>query len=235
MMLSFIKSQVKRAFQPSVSLACDNYALGLLRSFDFDYIPWTAAAMRPSAICALLNEILINRRKTVVEFGAGISTLYIAKMMQDIEGQLISFEHDRAWLGVVEEMLAKHKVADSVKVVHAPLGSCSCALDGREWYDDGVVKAALAGKVLDGIIVDGPPASDPALQLARYPAVPVVREFLGDSFFVFLHDIDRPGETCVFKKWENILEIKGDKQLIAGQYGVLRKGGGFATVLCQLD
>ncbi len=233
--MNCIKRQVKRAFRPSYSLACDNYALSLLRPFHFEYIPWTAAAMAPSAICALLNEILINRRKTVVEFGAGISTLYIAKMMQDIEGQLISFEHDRAWLSVVENMLAKHNVADSAKVIHAPLGSCSCALDGREWYNEDVVKAALAGKVLDGVIVDGPPASDPALELARYPAVPVIREFLGESFFVFLHDIDRPGETCVFKKWEDILELKGDKQLIAGQYGILRKGGGFATVLRQFD
>lgn len=191
--------------------------------------------MRPSAICALLNEIIINRRKTIVEFGAGMSTLYIARMMQDIQGTLISFEHDRAWLGVVEEMLAKHNVADSAKVIHAPLGSCSCALDGCEWYNHDVVKAALAGKVLDGVIVDGPPVSHPTLQLARYPAVPVVRNFLGDSFFVFLHDIDRPGETCIFKKWEEILQLKGNKQLIAGQYGVLRKGGGFATVLHQLE
>lgn len=231
MLLSFIQRQVKRAFQPSISLACDNYALGLLRSFEFDYLPWTAAAMRPSAICALLNEILINRRKAVVEFGAGISTLYIARMMQDIQGKLISFEHDRAWLGVVEEMLPKHNVADSVQVIHAPLGCCSCALDGCEWYNYDLVKGALAGKVLDGIIVDGPPAIDPHLQLARYPAVPVLRDFLGDSFFVFLDDIDRPGETCIFKKWEEILHLKGEKHLTAGRYGVLRRGGGFATVL----
>ncbi len=235
MLLTFIKRQVKRAFRPSYSLACDICALSLLRPFHFEYVPWTAAAMRPSAICALLNEIIINQRKTVVEFGSGISTLYIARAMQDIKGKLISFEHDRAWLGVVEDMLAKHNVADSVEVIHAPLRNCSCALDGCEWYNDDVVKAALAGEVLDGVIVDGPPASRRANQYARYPAVPVTREFLGDRFFVFLHDINRPGEKCIFEKWEETLQLNGKRHLIAGQYGVLQRGGGFATVLHEAD
>ena len=231
MLLNFIKRQVRRAFRPSMSLACDNLALSLLKAFQFEYLPWTISAMRPSAICALLNEILINRRKTIVEFGAGISTLYVGRTMQEIGGRLISFEHDRAWYELIKEMIAKNKVLHSVEVIHAPLDTCPCSLDGCKWYNVDVVKAALSGILLDGIIVDGPPASDPNCQLARYPAVPVLLERLADSFFIFLDDIERPGETHIFKQWEETLQLKGDKHVIAGRFGMLRKGGTFTTVL----
>ena len=234
-LLRFIKRQVKRAFQPSISLACDNYALSLLKSFHFGYLPWTSAAMRPSALCALLNEILINQRRMIVEFGAGISTLHVARLMQETQGTLVSFEHDRAWCEAVSSMIEQHNLTDSVKVIHAPLENCSCSLDGCKWYNSNVVRRELAGKVLDGVIVDGPPANGSGIHLARFPAVPVTSEYLGDTFFIFLDDIGRSGESQIFKEWEQLLQVTGSKEPNAGQFGIIRKGGGFAIKIWEPD
>jgi len=235
MLLDFVKRQVKKAFRPSLSLALDNYALLLLRPFPFEYIPWTAAALRPSALCALLNEIIIHRRRMVVEFGAGVSTLYLGYVLRAQGGRLISFEHDAEWHASVLEMVHRYDLSETVNVVLAPLDDCPHAIEGCQWYSMKKVSEALAGLVVDGVVVDGPPASAPQLGMARFPAVPAVAGQLANSFFVFLHDIHRPGESCVFERWESLLQEDGTRHMIGGRFGLIRKGGGFATELYALD
>lgn len=226
-MLPFLKRQLKKAFRPSYRIACDSYALTLLRPYQFQYLPWTSAAIRPSSLCALLNEILINRRTTLVEFGAGISTLYIAKAMKQHHGTLVSFEHDREWRDFIAAQLFEHGLSDCADIVYAPLRECDTAVDGCLWYDTTIVREMLEARVVDGVVVDGPPANSPGLQMARFPAVPIVREHLGESFFIYLDDISRVGESRVFEKWQELLQVTGSKEVIVGDFGMLRKGSRF--------
>jgi hypothetical protein len=234
-MLGFLKRQVRRALRRTNSLACDNIALQHLNSFDFGYIPWTAAAIQPASLCAILNEIIINRRQFIVEFGSGISTLYAAQLLQESGGRLISFEHDEEWMRLVERQLAKHQLMESATIVHAPLTRCEIALGDCKWYECDIVRESLLSVRVDGVLVDGPPASSRGLELSRYPAVPVVKEFLSDSFFVYLDDINRSGEREIFVQWQKLLGLQGHMELVAGNHGFIRKGGRFATGIADFS
>ena len=66
-----------------------------------------------------------------------------------------------------------------------------------QWYDDAVVAAgldaALQGDLIDLLLVDGPPAYAVGHGLARYPALPVLRDRLAPGATVVLDDVERPG------------------------------------------
>jgi hypothetical protein len=228
---SQIQNQLRKALRPTLSIACDNIALNLLKSFNVGYLPWTGAAIRPAALCGLLNEIIINQRQKLIEFGAGISTIYIAHALKNTGGHITSFEHDKQWYDLIAKHLVKHQLQQTVTLVHAPLTPCTYAIGTCKWYDCEVVQSHLKGLLIDGVIVDGPPASSRGLELARYPAVPALREFLAESFFIYLDDIDRQGECEIFEKWQALLSLEGKAELIAGNYGILRLGGQFATTI----
>lgn len=63
--------------------------------------------MRPSGLVAVLNEILINSRTSIVECGGGISTFYIAKLIQENGGHLYSIEHELSWAIFLEKQLKR--------------------------------------------------------------------------------------------------------------------------------
>ena len=51
----------------------DIFALQVLASLPGVYFPWTGWAMRPSDLVVTLNEILLNRRRCILELGSGAS------------------------------------------------------------------------------------------------------------------------------------------------------------------
>jgi hypothetical protein len=86
------------------------------------YLPWSRAALAPSAIATILNDIIINNRQVIVEFGGGISTIYIARLLaKHNSGKLITVEHDLDWLKILQDMLDAEKISERVSLVHAPL------------------------------------------------------------------------------------------------------------------
>jgi hypothetical protein len=44
----------------------DQLAIQVLAPLSSRYLPWSSAAMRPSGVVAVLNEIVLNRRQRVV-------------------------------------------------------------------------------------------------------------------------------------------------------------------------
>jgi len=45
--------------------------------------------MRPSAVVSLLNDVMnVNRRRSVVGCGAGVSTMYLARVLETVDGHL---------------------------------------------------------------------------------------------------------------------------------------------------
>jgi hypothetical protein len=230
---SLFSRHIRDAVRPATAMSCDNLALTLLQSFGIGYLPWTGASIRPAALCCVLNEIIVHQRKQLVEFGAGISTIYAARVLQDVGGRMTTFEHDERWRDVVERYLAKNRLQDVVNLVHAPLAPCANALGNCEWYDGEVVRANLKHAPLDGVIVDGPPAGTRGLELSRYPAVPAIQEFLADSFFIYLDDIGRRGEREVFDRWQRLLNLTGTVEPVFGNYGIMRRGSQFATAIKQ--
>ncbi|MGF1662045.1 MAG: class I SAM-dependent methyltransferase [Kineosporiaceae bacterium] len=174
----------------------DLRALELLRPLlPGTYLPWTEASIRPAALVRVCNDVVIRRRRTVVEFGSGISTLVLSRLLAGAGGRLVTIEHDERWLAVVDGLVRAAGTGRSVHLHHAAL------VDG--WYDRTVVAGALADAPgpVDLLLVDGPPAWRPGTELARWPAAEVVAPHLAGDATVVLDDVHRPGEQEIVRHW----------------------------------
>ena len=230
-MKRFIRAKVDALLAPVLERTYDVQALALLKPLEGGYLPWTRSAMRPSAVCCILNDIVINRRRTVVEFGAGISTLFMARILAQCGGSLVSFEQDANWCRTVQQMLRDAQLGAAFEVVHAPLKPCAHALHGAPWYDAEVVDSMLEGRSIDLAVVDGPTAFQPGMASARFPALQALKPRLADAFSIVLDDIGRAGEAEISRRWEAELGLKGDTYRLEGNFGVITRGDAYNFVL----
>jgi hypothetical protein len=156
------------------------------------YLPWTSGSMRPAALVEICNEIVHGERTAIVECGAGVSTLLLARLLRERgAGTLTSLEHDAHWAALIGAQLQRENLSEIARVVHAPLGAESA------WYDVGE-----ATDPVDLLIVDGPPAYDPGHEARRAPALAHFDAQLVPGSVVVLDDLDRPGEQAVVTGWE---------------------------------
>ncbi len=178
----------------------NNKALDYLDRLIRPLEPWSGWAMHPSAILTVVNDILINERCIVVECGAGLSTLYVAKALSLRGGRLISLESDRAWAGRIEEQIEELGLGAFVELVHAELSEWRAAGRRYLWYDERIVRERLdSAPPVDLLVVDGPPES--VCYHSRYPAVPVIQPYLNDRYAIILHDIHRRQEQEIVDLW----------------------------------
>src|ERR1017187_3261724 len=85
------------------------------------FLPGTTAALRPSVIMAVLNDICVNGRTNIVECGGGISTLYIARLLAERGGSLTTIEDEERWCETLSSQLAAEGLAETTRIVCAPL------------------------------------------------------------------------------------------------------------------
>lgn len=168
------------------------------------YVPWALPALSPRSIVTVLNDIVLHRRSLILECGSGVSTIFIARLLAQRQGHLVSIEHSRRWIDTVEETLRLENIQDNVTMIHAPLVASEEA-PGYTWYDPTQIRSALHEKKIDLLLVDGPAPPDDAPD-ARYPALPFFRPFLGDSWTIILDDARRRGEREVIQRWQEELE-----------------------------
>ena len=139
----------------------------------------------------IVAQIARLRPQTVVELGAGASTLITARALAlHGGGRLVSFDQHRDFAEATGAWLHDHGL--SAEVRHAPLSADPDQWPGR-WYalDD-------VPERIDMLVIDGPPWS----------VHPLVRG-AADSLFarlspggvVLLDDAARPGERLVARQW----------------------------------
>ena len=169
--------------------------------------------MRPAVILAVVNELALRDRVSVVECGSGNSTVYFARLMSQhgLEGHVNSLEHDARWATLTRQALTREGLDAWATVTHAPL------VDG--WYDEG----ALPDGEVDVLVVDGPPAHAPSLQRSRERALDVFRSRLADNATVVLDDAHRPGEREVIVRWRQRHGIALEQR--PGGYAIATLGG----------
>lgn len=212
-------------------LQSDLLAMEQLKPLHVTYLPWTPSALRPSAIAVILNDIIINQRRSVVEFGAGISTIFIARTLSNCPGHLFSVEHDSEWLSIVRLALEREGLSDKVTLIHAPLVDSQWLVDSQcnigsvskgergssnvgvqnakcDWYDRRVLDENLPDSGIDLVIVDGPPAHRRRMRFARYPALPYVMPRLSSQRTLILDDAHRPGEHAIIEDWQARFNVK---------------------------
>lgn len=171
------------------------------------YLPFNKASLNFSTLAIISNDIIINNRKKILEFGSGISTVIFARLLKlnAVEGsRIISVEHDQNWIEVVKRILVSEELTQYVKFFHAPLTNNRDTLENNNWYEIEELRNYLIDNNLsiDLCIVDGPPAWYKEVQKSRYPALPFVVQFLNSNSALFLDDASREGERIILKEWE---------------------------------
>jgi predicted O-methyltransferase YrrM len=140
----------------------------------------------------IVDHIDRARPASVVELGAGATTLVMARAMQvaGYHGRIVSFDQHEDFVAATRTWLADHGL--SVDLRHAPI--VSPTLKWRDlWYDlDGVPET------IDLLVIDGPPWTiRPSVRAEAerlFSRVPI-----GGT--VVLDDAARPGERLVARRW----------------------------------
>jgi SAM-dependent methyltransferase len=177
----------------------DSLALQALSPLAGTFLPWTVASMRPIAILKIVNDIVVNQRRVVVECGSGNSTIFAARAMSqhDISGFIHSIDHHPGWAAVTSRALVRENLQQWASVTCAPL------VDG--WYDPTLVPDV---QDVDMLIVDGPPAHDPEIATAREPALRHFIRTLAPGATILLDDSRRSGERRVLSAWREDYRVK---------------------------
>jgi hypothetical protein len=185
----------------------DLAALQLLQPLMPQYFPYSSSALRPNALLRLVNDVYSNNRRTAIEFGAGASTLILGRALHNVQGSLVSVEHDPDWARVVKEAIDRAGLGDTVEIVVADL--IPQRFNGHEyiWYRRTVVENSIGGKRCDLVVVDGPPAYEPGTEYRRFPAIPVLMPYLADRYTIALDDATRAGEKQIVTEWATMLGL----------------------------
>jgi predicted O-methyltransferase YrrM len=173
-------------------------------------LPWSAWALEPRALDLLCDRVRAGRRE-VVECGSGVSTVLLARALRDAGGgRLSAIEHDPAWAATVRELLDRDGLGKVATVIEAPLVPHPLSRAACGWYDPRAA-GRLPTSGIELLLVDGPPAAEPGLGEARYPALPALAERLAPAALVALDDVDRPGEATVLAAWERETGYRFDR------------------------
>lgn len=169
----------KRALIERLGLAAD--ALPNLGS-------WKADAR---FLTLLADHVLQARPQSVVELGAGATSLVIGRCLQmNGSGELVSFDQHGDFVAATGEWLRENGLSADLR--YAPLGPPPGDWPGL-WYQ----LAALPERI-DLLVIDGPPWT-------THPYVRGAAESLFDRIpsggVVMLDDGARPGERVIAERW----------------------------------
>ncbi|MGR3939136.1 MULTISPECIES: class I SAM-dependent methyltransferase [Streptomyces] len=172
------------------------------------YLPFSVVSLRPSAMIKVLDDIALRDRKVLLECGSGTSTVMFARMMaQRGYGHMLSLEHDGEWADRVATQLAAEGLSEVATVIHAPLEEHPAAVKDVDWYAPKTVTEEVGAYTekhgpVDLLLVDGPPGWERGRTMARYPAVPVLWDFLAPGASVLLDDVNRAGGKEITERWK---------------------------------
>jgi Methyltransferase domain len=197
--------------------AQDAFALEAMRPLGEAFLPWTGYSISPAAILKILTLAEFHRPSVILELGAGLSTVFLARFARyrGFAGtRIVSVDNDEAWLALVTEYLEREDLQGHVDLVHArriswqPSETAATAPDRAwdfelpdKWYDPSAIRDALRGDKVDMMLVDGPKGRG---TITRYPALAELIGELGDGCTVVLDDAQRAPEQEIVARWEEL-------------------------------
>ncbi len=186
----------------------DIYSMAILQPLlaDLPYLPFNGGALRPMCMAYILNEIIINQRKFILEFGAGLSTIMMARLIKKnkLDTKIITVEHNVKWATIIKEYLENENLLQFVNIIKTDLKEIETSLGNVNWYDYNLIKKTIGDEKFDLIIVDGPPANTEKIKYSRFPALVNLTNNFAEDFCLILDDANRKGEQDIIKSFINI-------------------------------
>lgn len=176
----------------------DIYALSILQPLlnNQPYLPFNGGALRPICMAYILNEIIINQREKIIEFGSGLSTILMARLIKlnNLDAKIISIEHNKPWVSLLTAYLKNEGLQDIVQIFHAELKETESPVGNVDWYNLDAILNKFTGIQFDLMIIDGPPANGGKIKHSRFPALLKMSHHLAKDYCVLIDDANRKGE-----------------------------------------
>ncbi|MCI5208706.1 MAG: class I SAM-dependent methyltransferase, partial [Candidatus Electrothrix sp. ATG2] len=155
------------------------------------------SVISPDYANKLVWEIMVNKPKNIMECGSGTSTIIASYCLEKLGGgHIISLDDGIQYAKRTRGYLTKHNLERFSSVYHTPLIDYPDAEFKTPWYDLSVIPELPK---IDMLIIDGPVYKIDAE--VRFPALPLLIEYLSDTAIIILDDAARIGEKAVVKKW----------------------------------
>jgi len=206
------------------------YGLELLQSLLIGkpYLPFSRTSLKPIVISLLLNDIIVHQRKNILELGCGLSTILMARMIEQngLETKITSVDHNLGWIDLMSGIISKENLQNKVNLIYSPLKTEKEWNNKKYyWYDEDILNKKL-GINYDLILIDGPPAWNPEIEFSRIFAFPFLTKKLNDkTFSIMLDDIGRNGEKEAMNYWSSLIGIQS--KILYNQVGILNKNSYF--------
>jgi hypothetical protein len=190
----------------------DIYSYAMIKEFSpKTFFPITGSSLGFHAMATIINDIKINNRSSVIEFGAGLSTIMLAKYAHKYKKDLriYSVEHDSNYLLIVRNILITEGVSDYVIFVKARIEDILINNVKYQWYSFLESDSTVYNQTFDLVIIDGPIVNRMNEgSLVRYPAIEFVKPKLQATYSIYLDDVHRRSEQKLMEKAQNEHNIK---------------------------
>lgn len=176
----------------------------------YPFIPYTDSAIDFHSLHILINDIVINNRKSILEFGSGISTLLIGRLFKanNIQSKLYSIDDNEGWYHAMCKKIKDENLEEYIELIYAPLQPhklCHQYDHTLDWYSTEILNQLLDNIKIDMLIVDGPMAYKEDIKRSRFPALFYVKDRLCEDYSIFLHDTNRDGEKSIIRDWTEVI------------------------------
>lgn len=200
--ISEVQGVTQRSLQRLSEQVAESQGLIQLTPYEKPYpLPFGGGwALTADAAALLAREVALQRPRTVVELGSGVSTLLLARLFKEMGcGKVYSLDHDPGWADLTRRHLAASGVTDYAEVLVAPLSRQRFGETEYDWYTLPEVVRRL--DCIDFLIVDGPPAALNPTGMPRYPALPALIKQLSPQAIIYVDDAKRHQDQAMVERW----------------------------------
>jgi predicted O-methyltransferase YrrM len=162
-------------------------------------------ALDGNTISFLWERIEHDRPKVIMECGAGVSTLVLAKSLAQNESgsanSLFSIEQDVQVKEMTERRLESCRLKNHVEILYTPVSE-----QGRYQLDAKTLREHLGSEKVDWLVIDGPAGPEGC----RASSLPFLARFCHPGARWFLDDAFRDGELEILNQWDRLPGIVVD-------------------------
>ena len=162
------------------------------------YLPHTISSLSLRGMHSVINDLVINQRTSMLEFGSGLSTIIFARAIKqnNLPATVISVDENNGWQAIVKRYLENEGLLDVVHLINAPLVK-SPLIEAAWCYDQQVIEPVIAGKKFDSVLIDGPSGWQKNRLNSRVPVLDIFEHCLYDNYAIFIDNADRKGEKLL--------------------------------------
>jgi predicted O-methyltransferase YrrM len=173
------------------------------------YLPYTTSSLKFRFLACLVNDVVVNNRKAVLEFGSGISTIILARLikMNNLDCTITTVDESPEWQEIIKKIIKDENLLSYVDFVCAPT-ELSKDFQYSYEYNNAIVLEAISNKYYDLVLVDGPSAWQKKNIKSRASNIKFIKDNLKDDFTIFIDNSNRPGEIELTKRIATTLNLK---------------------------